>query len=89
MFSFVNYLLVLDRIQVVGMFKDYGKVVKLSLRTNYPYIDVGEIAMALGGGGHNHSAAAIIKKSTSFDQTVNEVLEKLKTILTVILKKDC
>lgn len=60
--GFINHLLILDNVKVACMFRDDGETVKISLRSSGEY-DVGEIAMKLGGGGHSHSAATIIKKN--------------------------
>ena len=59
--AFINNLLVLDNIKVACMFRDDGPAVKISFRSSGE-IDVGVIARSLGGGGHSHSAATIIKK---------------------------
>ena len=58
--SFINHLLVLDRVKVACMFRENEQHTKISLRSTGE-IDVEAIAQALGGGGHNHSAAAIIR----------------------------
>lgn len=60
--AFINHLLILDNIKVVCMFRDDGDSIKVSLRSTGKY-DVGEIAVRLGGGGHNHSAATVLEKS--------------------------
>jgi bifunctional oligoribonuclease and PAP phosphatase NrnA len=67
--AFINNLLVLDNIKVACMFRDDGPAVKISFRSSGD-IDVGVIARSLGGGGHSHSAATIIKKE-------NKTLEKI------------
>ena len=59
-YGFVNHLLVLDNIKIACMFREHGQYVKVSLRSARD-IDVGAMAHALGGGGHNHSAATTIK----------------------------
>ena len=60
--AFINHLLVLNNIKVAIMFRDDGDQVKMSLRSSGD-IDVGLVAQALGGGGHNHSAATILLRS--------------------------
>jgi phosphoesterase RecJ-like protein len=58
--AFINHLLVLDNIKVAVMFKQIGSEIKVSLRS-VGVIDVGIMAKALGGGGHDHSAACLIE----------------------------
>jgi bifunctional oligoribonuclease and PAP phosphatase NrnA len=58
--GFINNLLILDNIRVACMFRQVGESVKISLRSAGD-VDVGVMAQALGGGGHNHSAATMIK----------------------------
>lgn len=69
--AFINHLLVLDNIKIACMFREDDDFVKLSMRSTGEY-DVGSIAVALGGGGHSHSAATILKKE---GRTLNEVIE--------------
>ncbi len=76
--AFVNYLLVLDGVKVVCMFRESGKHVKISFRSAGD-IDVGLIAQALGGGGHDHSAATIIEGSLK--QVETNIISKLEKIL--------
>jgi bifunctional oligoribonuclease and PAP phosphatase NrnA len=59
--AFINNLLVLNNIKVACMFRDDGDHIKMSLRSSGEY-DVGTIALALGGGGHSHSAATILTR---------------------------
>src|SRR6478735_1850591 len=59
----INNLLVLNNIKVACMFRDDGDHIKMSLRSSGEY-DVGNIALALGGGGHSHSAATILFKKS-------------------------
>ncbi len=59
--GFINQLLILDEIKVVCMFREVGKLVKISMRSTVKNIDVGVLAQALGGGGHNHSAATVLE----------------------------
>lgn len=57
--GFINHLLILDNIKVACMFRQVGNHVKISFRSADVKVDVGVIAQALGGGGHDHSAATI------------------------------
>ncbi len=72
--AFINHLLILNNIKVAIMFRDDGDQIKVSLRSSGDY-DVGMIALALGGGGHSHSAATIINKN---GKSTSEVI--LKTV---------
>ena len=58
--SFINHLLILDKVKIACMFLKYGHKVKIGLRS-CGEVNVGLIAQALGGGGHYHSAATIIE----------------------------
>jgi phosphoesterase RecJ-like protein len=70
--AFINHLLILDNIKVACMFREDDGEVKVSLRSSGQY-DVGKIAISLGGGGHSHSAATIIKKDNE-DEDINEII---------------
>lgn len=70
--GFINNLLILDNVKVACMFRDDGDQVKVSLRSSGQY-DVGAIAINLGGGGHSHSAATIIKKSK--DDNIKDIIK--------------
>ncbi len=74
----VNYLLILDNIKVACMFRQTGKRVKISLRSAGD-IDVGIMAQALGGGGHDHSAATMIEGQ--LDEVIKETVPKLQIML--------
>jgi phosphoesterase RecJ-like protein len=76
--AFVNHLLILENIKIACMFRQQGDFVRVSLRS-VGQIDVGIMAQALGGGGHNHSAAMRIK-GTLKDVEKN-VINKLKAML--------
>ncbi|MCY4644839.1 MAG: bifunctional oligoribonuclease/PAP phosphatase NrnA [Bacteriovoracales bacterium] len=76
--SFVNYLLVLDKVKVACMFRTDGKNVRVGLRSTGE-IDVGLIAEALGGGGHNHSAATLIEGK--MEEVVEETIDKIEKAL--------
>ncbi len=80
--GFINNLLILDEIKVACMFRDDGDRVKISLRSSGGY-DVGSIAIALGGGGHTHSAATIIKKTPErgLDGIIRDVIIKIEELL--------
>ena len=83
--AFINHLLILNGLKVACMFRDDGDVVKMSLRSSGEY-DVGTIALALGGGGHSHSAATVFPKLNGetteqiIDRTIKKVEEILKTM---------
>jgi phosphoesterase RecJ-like protein len=79
--AFINYLLVLDNIKVAVMFREIGKEIKVSLRSNGG-VDVGVMAHALGGGGHDHSAATLIKGD--LEEVVKNTIEKLQAMLALI-----
>ena len=76
--AFINHLLVLDNIKVAIMFREMGAEIKVSLRS-IGTVDVGVMARALGGGGHDHSAAAIIKGP--LDSVIKTTVEKLHEML--------
>lgn len=77
--AFINHLLVLDNIKVAVMFKEMGNnQIKVSLRS-VGTIDVGEMAKALNGGGHNHSAAGLI--DGKLDDVIKSTIEKLQVLL--------
>lgn len=81
--AFINNLLILNNIKVAIMFRDDGDHIKVSLRSSGDY-DVGVIALALGGGGHSHSAATILTRhqgeatSALIERTIKKVEETLK-----------
>jgi phosphoesterase RecJ-like protein len=76
--GFINHLLILDNIKVACMFRQIGRKIKVSLRSTGE-IDVGIMANALGGGGHNHSAATII--DGSIDNVIRDTIKKLQLML--------
>lgn len=82
--AFINNLLVLNNIKVAIMFRDDGPVIKMSLRSSGDY-DVGTIALALGGGGHSHSAATMLTKGKG--ETTEEVIAKSVKKVEELLKK--
>ena len=77
--GFINHLLILDNIKIACMFSQMENSIKVSLRS-LGQVDVGVIAQALGGGGHNHSAATILKHN-DLDRATSETLIKLETML--------
>lgn len=81
--AFINHLLVLDNIKVAVMFKEMGDKIKVSLRSTGS-IDVGHMARALGGGGHDHSAAAVIEGT--LENVVKATIEKLQDLLEAVEK---
>lgn len=80
-YAFINNLLILDNIKVACMFRNIGNQVKVSFRSTGE-IDVGVIAEALGGGGHNHSAATFIEGD------LNEVIADTVTKIELMLKSN-
>lgn len=76
--GFVNYLLILDNIKVACMFRQTGKHVKISLRSAGD-VDVGVMAQALGGGGHNHSAATVVEGELT--QVIQDTVTKIEMML--------
>lgn len=77
--GFVNHLLILDNIKVACMFRQTNGHVKISLRSAGD-VDVGVMAQALGGGGHDHSAATIVENK-NIDDVIKSTIEKLKLML--------
>jgi phosphoesterase RecJ-like protein len=78
--AFINHLLIMDNIKVACMIRDDGDQVKVSLRST-GICDVGTIATTLGGGGHSHSAATIIKKTKPIDEIIKETIETIEGCL--------
>lgn len=80
--AFINHLLILDNIKVACMFRDDGNQVKVSLRSTGE-VDVGLIAVKLGGGGHSHSAATLINKgaNTSMEEIIDSTVAKIESCL--------
>jgi bifunctional oligoribonuclease and PAP phosphatase NrnA len=76
--GFINNLLILDNIKVACMFRQIGDSVKISFRSAGD-IDVGIMAQALGGGGHNHSAATMI--IGTLDEVVPRTITKIQLML--------
>ena len=80
--GFINHLLVLDNVKVTCMFRDDGAQVKVSLRSTGD-IDVGAIAVQLGGGGHSHSAATLLAKppGKTLDDVINLAIMNIEKLL--------
>lgn len=76
--AFINHLLVLDNIKVAIMFKEIGSQIKISLRS-VGDIDVGLMARALGGGGHDHSAATLIEGK--LDEVIKSTIDQIQILL--------
>lgn len=76
--GFINNLLILDNIRVACMFRQIGDSVKVSLRSAGD-IDVGVMAQALGGGGHNHSAATLVVGQLK--EVVPRTIKKIQLML--------
>jgi len=78
--AFINNLLILDGLKIACMFRELeNNQIKLSLRSTDPSIDAGAMAQALGGGGHNHSAASILEGKA--DLVIKQVVEKLELMM--------
>ncbi len=77
-YAFINNLLILDNIKVALMFRDIGNQVKVSFRSTGE-IDVGVMAQALGGGGHNHSAATLIEGDLK--DVIGDTVSKIELML--------
>lgn len=73
--SFINYLLILHGIEIVGMFRTTPKGLKLGLRSFGP-IDVSLMTLDFGGGGHNHAAAAFIPNANQ--NMIKSIIKKMK-----------
>ncbi len=84
--AFINNLLVLNNIKIAIMFRDDGSHVKMSLRSSGD-IDVGQIAMALGGGGHSHSAATMIPKGPgeTAEQIISKTVKKVEEVMNKLI----
>jgi phosphoesterase RecJ-like protein len=74
----VNHLLILDNIKIACMFRQIGNMVKISFRSAGD-VDVGVMAQALGGGGHDHSAATMIEGEIK--TVIKETVPKLELML--------
>ncbi len=74
----VNHLLILDNIKVACMFRQIGDLVKISMRSAGD-VDVGVMAQALGGGGHDHSAATVIEGK--IEEVIKETVPKIELML--------
>ena len=77
-YNFINHLLILENIKVACMFLEIDQQIKVSFRSAGT-IDVGHIAVSLGGGGHNHSAATLVKGE--IDEVIKEMIPKIELIL--------
>ena len=82
--AYINNLLSLDGIKVACMFREEGSKIKISLRSHGD-IDVALIAQKLGGGGHSHSAAALI--TVSHQQTNQNMEDHCIKVVESYLKK--
>jgi phosphoesterase RecJ-like protein len=80
--AFINNLLVLNNIKVACMFRDDGDQIKMSLRSSGEY-DVGVIAVALGGGGHSHSAATVLARAPGepTEAVISRAVAKVEAVL--------
>lgn len=73
--SFLNLLLILKKAEVVCLFReeDDGKV-RVSIRSKGKVI-INQVAMELGGGGHDYSAGVALQ--ASMKKTVDVVIQRL------------
>lgn len=76
--AFVNHLLILDNVEIACMFREHGKTIKVSFRSAGE-VDIGVMAQALGGGGHNHSSATIL--DGPLDEAIEETIHSLVLML--------
>ena len=76
--SFVNHMLILQDLKVACVFRQIGNKVKVSLRSTGD-TNVNQIALKLGGGGHNHSAAAIL--NGPLENVVKDVVARIEAML--------
>lgn len=83
--AFINHLLILDNIKVAMMFKEMGNMIKVSLRST-GNVDVGIMAVALGGGGHDHSAATMIEGK--LEDVIKTTVQKVHDMLLASEKID-
>ena len=77
--SFINHLLILDKIKIACMFRQSGNRVKISFRSADKNIDVGTIAQFFGGGGHYYSAATIL--DGELQEVIKKVIPQIQNIL--------
>ncbi len=82
--AFVNNLLTLNNIKVACMFTEVNGAVKISFRSTGE-IDVSAIAQALGGGGHNHSAA--IRIQGELEEVIKHTISKVEIMLSSMLEE--
>lgn len=77
-YAFINNLMILNNVHIVCMFVEQPPFIKVSLRA-VKSVDVGLMAQALGGGGHNYSAGILIKGQ--MEEVVAETVDGLLTML--------
>ncbi|MBW2533413.1 MAG: CBS domain-containing protein, partial [Deltaproteobacteria bacterium] len=56
---------------------DHGKRVSVIARSGVPFVDVGEVTCALGGGGHPEAGSATLK-GVDPDEVAQRILERLR-----------
>lgn len=78
--GFINNLLILDNIKVGCMFRQIDNQVKISFRS-VGDINVAVLAQALGGGGHEHSAATLI--DGKLKDVIPHAINKIKMMLEI------
>ncbi len=74
----VNYLVDVDTAKVAVVFKELPKAVEISFRAK-PGYDVGQLALALGGGGHVLAAGCTV--AGSLQQAQKQVLPLARKII--------
>jgi len=76
----IDHIRSVDRIVVAAMFEEAeeGKI-RLSIRSKHPLVDVNQIAMHFGGGGHAEAAGARIPGTR--EQVEQAVLKKIGDVL--------
>jgi bifunctional oligoribonuclease and PAP phosphatase NrnA len=57
--GFINHLLLLDTVKGACMFRQNGANEKMGFRSTDVSVDLGVIAQAPAGGGHDHSAGTV------------------------------
>lgn len=83
--AYINNLLSLDGIKVVCMFREEHQHVKISFRSHGD-IDVSVIAQKMGGGGHSHSAATLLKTFNGIQK--ENICDKVITLVEDYLEEN-
>ncbi len=81
--GFVNYARGIEGVEVGALFRECpGDEYKISLRSK-SYMDVGAVAMSLGGGGHARAAGCTLKGS------LEDVKSKVLGVVNEAMQKSC